>query len=102
MGLPVFGSPYGDLPNLIHEKTGRIFECESDLLSFLKQGWKHLFDPKTIRIEAEKRFSIDVMNERISKYFFSMTKARAWTMEASFRAPNETGNKCKCVHERKK
>ncbi len=55
--LPVIGSPYGSLPELITQETGIICQSYDDFVSTLNSN--KIFDPRTIRKYSEKKFSIE-------------------------------------------
>ncbi|MCF8060791.1 MAG: glycosyltransferase [Bacteriovoracaceae bacterium] len=55
-GSPVFGTPYGSLPELIFEPFGRTFNHREDLLNHLKSSPK--YNRLEIRRYVEKEFSI--------------------------------------------
>ena len=56
-GLPVIGSPYGSLPELITEDSGFIVNNLEELISVLKNPSKK-FDPLKIRKYVEANFGI--------------------------------------------
>ncbi|MBC7539404.1 MAG: glycosyltransferase [Bacteriovorax sp.] len=56
-GLPVIGSPYGSLPEIISTDTGFIVKNYQELVSVLKNPVK-TFDPKIIRKHVEDNFGI--------------------------------------------
>jgi glycosyltransferase involved in cell wall biosynthesis len=56
-GLPVIGSHYGSLPELINENTGFIVKNNHELLEVLKNP-KRKFDPQMIRKYVEDNFGI--------------------------------------------
>lgn len=56
-GLPVIGSPYGSLPELITPDVGFIVKNYVELSAKLKNPNK-IFDPKTIRKHVEDNFNI--------------------------------------------
>ena len=56
-GLPVIGSPYGSLPELITEETGIICNNYDEFLSAINGNKK--FNPQKIREYVEKNFSIE-------------------------------------------
>ena len=56
-GLPVIGSPYGSLPELITHDSGFIVNNSHDLKSILKNPGK-IFDPLLIRKHVEDHFAI--------------------------------------------
>ncbi len=62
-GLPVLGSPYGSLPELITEETGFIVHSYEELAEKLKHPGK-TFDPLVIRKDVEENFSIRLHTER--------------------------------------
>lgn len=66
-GLPVVGSPYGSLPELIRKGSGLICENFSQLKEIIKEN--HRFDPEFIRNYAETNFSSRVMAESYLEYY---------------------------------
>ncbi|MGZ3787680.1 MAG: glycosyltransferase [Bacteriovorax sp.] len=56
-GLPVIGSPYGSLPELITDETGFIVNNHEELLQKVKNPGK-TFDPKIVRKYVEDHFEI--------------------------------------------
>ncbi len=64
MGLPVFGSPYGSLPELIGEdkEVGRIFQSKTELIDYLELG-EYTYDSEKIRKFTEKNFSIERLTD---------------------------------------
>jgi glycosyltransferase involved in cell wall biosynthesis len=56
-GLPVIGSPYGSLPELITKDTGFIVKDHQELDAVLKNPGQ-LFNSKTIRKYVEDNFAI--------------------------------------------
>lgn len=56
-GLPVIGSPYGSLPELITEETGIICNNYEELLKNLMNP-KREFEPSKIRAYVEEKFNI--------------------------------------------
>lgn len=56
-GLPVIGSPYGSLPELITSNTGFIAQNYHELESMVKSNSKK-FDAEEIRKSVEERFNI--------------------------------------------
>ena len=67
-GLPVFGSPYGSVPEVVGDHCGTIVHNYEELENALApQEFK--FDSLAIRNRLEKEFSAEVMcHEYISKY----------------------------------
>ena len=63
MGLPVFGSSYGSLPELIIDSCGRTFENKKEMIDFFQEG-KFNFDPSEIRKYVEKNFSIERLTDQ--------------------------------------
>ncbi len=61
MGSPVFGSPYGSLPELIGEECGFVGNNKEELLEALISNKK--FDRDAIRAYVEKFFSIEVLTD---------------------------------------
>lgn len=62
-GLPVIGSPYGSLPELITKETGFIVQNYEELSDKLKNPGK-IFDPLVIRKYVEDHFSIKIHTQR--------------------------------------
>lgn len=58
LGLPVIGSKYGSLPELITEDVGVLCDNFEELTKVLSSKPQREFDPKKIRSVAEERFSI--------------------------------------------
>ena len=61
-GLPVLGSPYGSLPELITPEAGRVCQNSQDLLDVLRNppSW----EPHQIRKRVEDHFSITIFTQR--------------------------------------
>ena len=64
-GLPVIGSSYGSLPELITEDVGFIAKNYSELESFIRHDFSKKFDPIKIRKYVEDNFAI---NQHTLKY----------------------------------
>jgi len=62
-GLPVIGSPYGSLPEIINEEVGYIVSSHQELLQVLNTPTK-VFCPKKIRKYVEENFSIEKYSEK--------------------------------------
>lgn len=62
-GLPVIGSPYGSLPELITENHGIIVRSKEELIEQLLQP-KKAFDANEIRRYVEDNFSIEVFTKK--------------------------------------
>ncbi|MBN21031.1 MAG: hypothetical protein CL678_07060 [Bdellovibrionaceae bacterium] len=62
MGLPVFGSPYGSLPELISPETGVIVHNQSQLIEAIESSYP--FDSVTIRKFVETHFNSLLMAKR--------------------------------------
>lgn len=63
-GLPVIGSPYGSLPELISKESGFIAHNYDELQNFVKENHSGSFDPYSIRQYAEARFGISMYTEK--------------------------------------
>jgi glycosyltransferase involved in cell wall biosynthesis len=57
-GLPVIGSPYGSLPELIPAEAGFIVKNQTELENFIKNDQSKKFNPDVIRKYVEKNFNI--------------------------------------------
>jgi glycosyltransferase involved in cell wall biosynthesis len=68
MGLPVLGSSYGSLPEIINDNVGKIFENYEDLSLFIKNG-PYNFNSKEIRSYVEDNFSSSVMADKYLYYY---------------------------------
>lgn len=73
MGIPVIGSPYGSLPELIPPATGIICHNQLELESALK-GPPRDFDPYQIRDYVEKNFSINKMTHQYLQLYERVVK----------------------------
>lgn len=62
-GLPVIGSPYGSLPELITPEVGFIANNKDELIHLVQSDQKE-FNRKTIRKYAEANFGIKLYTER--------------------------------------
>jgi glycosyltransferase involved in cell wall biosynthesis len=70
LGLPVIGSPYGSLPELIDPRAGFIAKNFDDLNLLVKNPPKQ-FQAEDIRAYVEEKFSIEVIaKEYLEKYQF--------------------------------
>jgi glycosyltransferase involved in cell wall biosynthesis len=63
MGLPVMGSPYGSLPELIQPEVGRICGSYTEFSAAVAEA-PAAFDARTIRHYVETRFSIRQTTDR--------------------------------------
>lgn len=57
-GLPVIGSPYGSLPELISKDAGFIAKNYEELAKLVKEDHSKTFDPDKIRKYVEDNFSV--------------------------------------------
>lgn len=57
-GLPVIGSPYGSLPELITKDVGFIAKNSTELERLVKENHSEKFNPQVIRKYVEDNFSI--------------------------------------------
>ncbi len=62
-GLPVFGSPYGSLPEIITKEVGIICHDYNELIAYLENPPRH-FNARNIRNYIEKNFSIEVHTQK--------------------------------------
>jgi glycosyltransferase involved in cell wall biosynthesis len=68
LGLPVIGSPYGSLPELINEDVGFIVKDHQELVSKLKNPGKK-FNPLFIRKYIENNFNMTIHSKHyLEKY----------------------------------
>ncbi|MBF0313546.1 MAG: glycosyltransferase [Oligoflexia bacterium] len=61
MGVPVIGTPYGSLPELISSDSGVICKTYEELVTTLKEFPQRHFSPLKIRKYLEEKFSIAKM-----------------------------------------
>lgn len=57
-GLPVIGSPYGSLPELINKDVGFIAKDYEELARLIKEDHSKTFNPDTIRKYVEENFNV--------------------------------------------
>ncbi len=58
-GLPVIGSPYGSLPELITKDVGFIAKNHEELARLVKEDHSKTFDPDKIRRYVEENFNVN-------------------------------------------
>jgi glycosyltransferase involved in cell wall biosynthesis len=63
-GLPVIGSPYGSLPELITKESGFIANNYEELRELVAVDHSKTFDPNVIRKYAEENFGIELYSKR--------------------------------------
>lgn len=63
-GLPVIGSPYGSLPELLSKESGFIAENFEQLKKIVAEDHSKTFDPVVIRKYAEDNFGISLYTKR--------------------------------------
>lgn len=63
-GLPVIGSSYGSLPELISSQSGYITKNYAELFQLLKENHSADFDPEIIRKYAENNFNIALYTQK--------------------------------------
>ena len=68
MGMPVIGSPYGSLPELIPKMAGHIVNNYQELLTTL-QIKQNPFDREEIRKYIEEKFCIRVLTNSYLGYY---------------------------------
>ncbi len=72
-GLPVFGSSFGSLPDLIVEGTGRTFYSHEEIIEYFNTT-KDIYDREYIRNYALKNFSMEnFTNDFLEKYKIVMS-----------------------------
>lgn len=67
-GLPVIGSPYGSLPELINSSVGHICQNHNELVDILNKDQSY-FNPDEIRNYIEEKFSISVLADKYLEYY---------------------------------
>ena len=74
LGLPVIGSPYGSLPELISTKeVGALVKNEDELKAHLKER-PYPFDKEAIRAHVEEHFSSKLMAKRYIELYKNILK----------------------------
>ncbi|MAF78157.1 MAG: hypothetical protein CME63_00145 [Halobacteriovoraceae bacterium] len=58
LGLPVFGSSYGSLPELIHPEVGQVFNHHKEIIDHLNRG-NFNYDSRAIRNYVENNFNMN-------------------------------------------
>ena len=76
MGLPVIGSTYGSLPELIKPSTGIICKDFNELAEAVS-GEKNKFNPDEIRMYVEKNFSVQKMADDYLEYYQKAIKGKS-------------------------
>jgi glycosyltransferase involved in cell wall biosynthesis len=66
-GLPVIGSPYGSLPELINSDVGFIAKNETELIELI--GSKKQFDSNKIRKYVEENFNMNLYTKRYRELY---------------------------------
>ncbi len=67
-GLPVFGSQYGSLPELINSEVGKTFSSVEEGIQYLSEGI-HSFDSRAIRNYVETNFNMKKVTENYIKVY---------------------------------
>jgi len=75
-GLPVIGSPYGSLPELINPNVGVITKNYVELLEVISRE-ENIFDANKIRSYVEENFSHTLMTKNYLKYYDKVLKGEA-------------------------
>jgi glycosyltransferase involved in cell wall biosynthesis len=76
-GLPVIGSPYGSLPELITRDTGLIAGNFNELLEIVSRN-KNTFNSDTIRSYVESSFSHVIMTQNYITYYQKVLKGESF------------------------
>jgi glycosyltransferase involved in cell wall biosynthesis len=76
-GLPVIGSPYGSLPELITSDVGFIAKDFYELQEIVSRN-KNIFDADKIRAYVEANFSHVIMTKNYLKYYQMVLKAESF------------------------
>lgn len=82
MGLPVFASPYGSMPELINEQTGLICRNKEELIHALKNK-PYDYNPQDIRAYVEEKFSIEAFTSAYIKLFDKLIKDGGYLNETA-------------------
>jgi len=67
-GIPVFGTPYGSLPELIPEFCGKLFSTYDELLKYVDSGAER-FNAQEIVQWVRERFSLQKMTDDYLSYY---------------------------------
>lgn len=79
-GAPVFGTPYGSLPELVHDDVGFLTSNKEEMISYLSGA--HIFSPIVCHEYASDMFNSKVMCERyLQKYEKVMNGERLNTVK---------------------
>ncbi|WP_372656151.1 glycosyltransferase [Halobacteriovorax sp.] len=68
MGMPVFGSPYGSLPEIIQEGAGKVCNNRDELFQEINAKENH-YDREKIRKYVEDKFSIQRLTDEYIKLY---------------------------------
>jgi glycosyltransferase involved in cell wall biosynthesis len=75
MGLPVFGSPYGSLPELITRETGKVFSSKKEMIAFFLNG-PDRYDCLKIRKYVEEYFTLSRLTDDYLKLYEKVLKGQ--------------------------
>ena len=67
-GLPVIGTPFGALPEIITPETGIISTSKDEMRNFLMNGFKAI-DPEKCRQRVEENFSHHIMANSYNNFY---------------------------------
>ena len=73
MGMPVFGSPYGSLPEIITQESGTICHNRKELLEAVESKTNR-FDRDAIRKYVEENFSIQKLTDQYLELYQKIIK----------------------------
>lgn len=76
-GLPVIGSPFGSLPELITSEVGVICKSYDDLLKTVSRGENH-FNADKIRSTVEEKFSHKIMTKNYVGFYEKVLKGETF------------------------
>tara|TARA_Y100001954_G_scaffold76903_1_gene84428 strand:- start:1363 stop:2346 length:984 start_codon:yes stop_codon:yes gene_type:complete len=74
LGLPVIGSPYGSLPEIIKPNVGVTCQTFEEFQEVVNSQRPHFFDPDEIRGYVEERFAIKDYTRKYLELYRQVTK----------------------------
>ena len=74
LGLPVIGSPYGSLPEIIKPNVGVTCQTFEEFQEVVNSQRPHFFDPDEIRGYVEEKFSIKDYTRKYLELYRQVTK----------------------------
>jgi len=88
MGCPVFGTPYGSLPELVSEKYGKLSTSLNELSIAIKNT--HIYDRKILSEYASENFNAETMSKEYLKKYEIVLNGKTLNESNPFTLKNKT------------